>query len=1008
MSFLASGTRYGSAMEEADRSPECLLLLLKHLNESVVSRCCDDCGAKMEDLLLFCNCISLRFTDMCFASGVDSKYLRDLHDFLQSKVLRLLRVWCGVSKTKRNMSRATIFQSHIALISAFTVKLSQQQSMAESSDAIIEFVHSSAFVVAWHDKKLKGDDFPASQSYSVPAVFRKLQEFRSYLIDCANVFETPHLNRLCDGLASNSLFPATQKECSRWSMVSNAPMLCRRTISSEHPYPPASYFTETVSFPGAPSINIFFDAECSTEDERDVVVIGYPGCAEPFSFHGPKSSKWPGVGSPALNIPGDTFTVEFQSQLNPSVVNWGFSFVAVAPVCFASAEILFNEFSHAGISLKAAQKVLMDTCNIIDDARCKLQNPTDLSELLKWDEAHCRHETLKSDAEAEPGLFQDSSGHIQVNLQTAETFLMNRSTQPVPTLIQEHADFKEAIGKEASFCTVVSRTTHRSRFSVVGADGSCFDLSSWSPLKPAGIVGKGRGAIFSSVDDAIDDDGSFTAFNLPTMSSKFAYCGHNFVPYVRGTNPVSHIFDDIIRQGHDYVYVATDLPDQSDLQGLFLVAENPMRLALKMEMSEIEGHPGAWFEVQVRKNLVEVFLLFENGRNMHKRIVYSSDGRFCLSSLSKSTESLKVPPASYRQYEVGSPFHGLLDDSGNLADMPGVGALKGNNVSSLSICRALSRPSTQQEWPIESFSDEGFPTAGVEEFVSPQNMHGIVPECLLDSHSFWRTGVRSIRGFLKGKKDKFAKSLLVTMSDAGYATIQELHGYMVSGTLVNPKMQNVDTSGVFECLVLFLVSLDTISHALIWTVEQKITRIECPRLGLRFSVHKDGRLMLEDHDDMSLCLSPPRNLLQLVPDGAASRIVTLVNSQGHYFFLSPNFGLQKIAVKSCPFYNVPKIVRSKKWFNLMRKHYFLYPVHPSFSYLEQVTPCFSSKDVLDVQTDILQPTLSGAFYWALVCFMANAFSTACRILKTACHTDAPLSEEQRWIVCNFPDAGLIY
>jgi hypothetical protein len=155
-------------------------------------------------------------------------------------------------------------------------------------------------------------------------------------------------------------------------------------------------------------------------------------------------------------------------------------------------------------------------------------------------------------------------------------------------------------------------------------------------------------------------------------------------------------------------------------------------------------------------------------------------------------------------------------------------------------------------------------------------------------------------------------------------------------------------------------------------------------------------------------LSPPHNLLQLLPDGAASRIVTLVNSQGHYFFLSPNFGLRKIAVKSCPFYNVPKIVRSKKWFNLMRKHYFLYPVHPSFSYLEQVIPCFSSKDVLDVQTDILQPTLSGAFYWALVCFMANAFSTACRILKTACHTDAPLSEEQRWIVCNFPDAGLIY
>jgi hypothetical protein len=194
---------------------------------------------------------------------------------------------------------------------------------------------------------------------------------------------------------------------------------------------------------------------------------------------------------------------------------------------------------------------------------------------------------------------------------------------------------------------------------------------------------------------------------------------------------------------------------------------------------------------------------------------------------------------------------------------------------------------------------------------------------------------------LKGKKDKFARSLFITLSDSGYATIQQLHGHTVTGTLANAKMYHFDTSAAFKSLVLFLACLDSVSHVIIWTVERQITRIECPRLDLRFSVHKDGRIMLEDHDDMCMCLSPPSALLQLLPDGTESRVVILENSQGHYFFLIPNFGLQRRVVKACPFYNIPNTVRSRTWFDVMRKHYFLYPVHPSFSYLEQVfLSCF--------------------------------------------------------------------
>ena len=993
------GTRLGAAMEEAKFGGS-LLTLLHKLCDSVVSRCCKDCGDRMENLLLFCICISCRFMDMCIASTSNSKgsvseELHALNALLRSKALVKLRSWCHTAKAERNLGRAVTLQCYIALLNAVTIQLSQLQTTADSSSAIHEFFDSSAFVVAWHKKmpatQVSDDSKLFSSLVPVCAVFGKLQSLRSFLVGWANGLDVTSLNSLCDGVASSSLFPATCKECSRWSTVSNAPLLCSRKISSDHPYPPSLYWTETITFPGASSINLLFDPASSTQKDRDIVTISYPGCSSVIQYSGPKGSTWPGVGCPALNIAGDTFTIEFQSSLNPQALNWGFELLAVAPVCNASAQVLAEQYSEFGVDFLMAQKSLEMTGNVVDDARCLLIDSENRQKIYQWKvEHHVAQKGHPGHSSAEPGLFQDSMGHLQVCLQTSETFLLNRTSQPIPILIQNHPDFQEAIGQNASFCTTVSRTSHRLRLSVIGIDGSCYDLSSWTPLKPAGIVGKGRGAKLVDVASEItSDDGTSSAFNLPTRTSSFSYCGHHFIPYVRGSSSVSHIFDDIIKQGHEFVYCATNL-DASDLQGLFLIEVSPSRILIdaKVDLSEVEGHPGSWFEVRVQSGIMQVFLLFENGRNMHRRIVYCSNERYCLSSLRKRVEKAKEPPSTARRQEVGSPFDGLFNENGQIMSIPGVGKLKHNYVSSLSISRALTRPGIDKAWPPAAFADKGFPSDGVEEFVSPQAMYGIVPECLLDAYTFWRTEKYIIRGYLKSAKDKFAQSLLIALTDNSCASVQKLLGYQVVGHLVNPLMYDEDVTGALKDLVRVVTVLDTSSHVLIWNANTKITCVELPRLNIQFSLNKNGRLILDDHDDLSICLSPPSHMLQLLPDVAATRIVPLVNSQEQYFLLMPNFGLKKREVKACPFYTSLVIERSGSWYSSVQKRFFLYPVHSSFSYVEQ-------------------PSLSAALYWSLVCFLAGNYSSACKTLNSACQSDVPFSQEQRWIIKNFPDAGLV-
>jgi hypothetical protein len=58
-----------------------------------------------------------------------------------------------------------------------------------------------------------------------------------------------------------------------WQPVSEKPLMCSYTFESSHPYPPSTDLYETISFPGAAYISIYFDPRTSTEPKSDYITI---------------------------------------------------------------------------------------------------------------------------------------------------------------------------------------------------------------------------------------------------------------------------------------------------------------------------------------------------------------------------------------------------------------------------------------------------------------------------------------------------------------------------------------------------------------------------------------------------------------------------------------------------------------------------------------------------------------------------------------------------------------
>jgi hypothetical protein len=70
---------------------------------------------------------------------------------------------------------------------------------------------------------------------------------------------------------------------------------------------------------------------------------------------------------------------------------------------------------------------------------------------------------------------------------------------------------------------------------------------------------------------------------------------------------------------------------------------------------------------------------------------------------------------------------------------------------------------------------------------------------------------------------------------------------------------------------------------------------------------------------------------------------------------------------------------TRDWSDIVSARYYVYPIHPSFMYLEM-------------------PSLTEALYWVLILFLHHRYEDAAKIITTVCQTDQPLTKEQKWII----------
>jgi hypothetical protein len=1063
-------TNFGVLYDEMKYSPLTVLSPLVLLLESAISITISGYKSTVAGLLLFLVRLRVRIELMllhCLGAGhspsppgpvLPSEIFR-LQYLLNSVVTKRIDDWISEALQEREIEYAVKLHAHAALISATALdialcdKKQDWLSNVENNPFIKRYLCACAYVTCWNGNKANGSNEKTSPNMSgnrfrsrrpdlknssdlkdgpvdvspISAVFYCIQRLRPTINRWIDNAPRSELNSVLDAVASVGL-QHPFKETNGWNNVADVPLMCSLTVGNEmHPYLPCTDWSQTISFPGAASINVFFDPRSATERTNDYVVISYPGCL--LKFDGPAGSLWPGSnGSPALSIPYDTFVIEFHSDRSGG--DWGFQFTAVAPICSLSAQRLVE---RTQCSMLRAQLALKECRNYEELAYQYILEYTAELALAENHEIHKRSGIHKT-GNISVGLFQDCFGYVQINLQTCEVYVNNRMNMPVPTEIAGHPDFKIHFGKYRNLlCTVSSTDTNRQCIEIIDPDGrfGAYEVQAWTPLKPYGRKGSGLGAILYDDSDNLVDDGRCTAFNMPVpVNNNFQFGGHRFVRYCEGRcGWVSAIFDRLSFLSDDDFIGAwcsescltmssaeTHDPADQEFAGKMLVQMQCSPGG--RDLSDIEGHPGAWFEVWAvpSERLLMIFALIDEGRKIQRSLVYSSSLRLALRTLEPCTEFTETPKHHLLQSEGGHICGGFKDHQGRIIPRPGVGPNLHASVFSLTVRRSrleipklvTGHASTAHEifctvsGPVDTSSEEWT----LEEFISPRCLFGLIPEYLLEQYQFWRTGNRLIRGYrysTVSRSSAFERDSVIVVVDrsSSTATIHQLSDGKREMTLLNPLLcctSSLDKS--MRSLVQILTEVELLSHILFWTTSEipfvgcevcdpsrrvcEISRIEFPRLKTAFDMRMrngEAELSLSDHDDLVLCLDVPESVKRLYSNFA--RCIPLRNSTNQYFLLVPTFGLIQPMVKACPFTTDIVYDRSFNWYSKVQSRYYLYPVHPSSKFLEM-------------------PTVSAALYWILLCFVHRKYWMVATLVNTVFQTDLKLNEEQRYFLAQIP------
>lgn len=360
------GTQYGLLFNEVARSPVPLLTSLTQLSRQAVDLCIGDYKSSFVGLLMFIIRLTTKVRKFFFAvRQVEKKHMLDdpnvgtllasLDQFFTDRAVPLLKKWLGQSEKAENMSISTLLQTHYVLITSVFLSKAAEAETLPNEQVITAFMCSTAYVVSWHsgsDTKpencLVDDRTQSLHPVPIADVFSELQANRNVILQWVQQAVSTDVDKVLAKIVASSLQKQNlaadddgEGDSARvwqgWQRQDERPLQCSYTVESPHPYLPNTDTYETIRFPGANYLSIYFDSQTSTETNQDYITLykddsygSHWGTEQRFSGDQGKGG-WPGIGGSApLIIPADSFVLHFHSD--GSRQDWGYKITVVAQV----------------------------------------------------------------------------------------------------------------------------------------------------------------------------------------------------------------------------------------------------------------------------------------------------------------------------------------------------------------------------------------------------------------------------------------------------------------------------------------------------------------------------------------------------------------------------------------------------------------------------------------------------------------------------------------------------
>eukprot|EP01050_Picozoa_sp_SAG11_P001054 SAG11_NODE_43_length_20795_cov_11.860456_2_plen_638_part_00 len=315
---------------------------------------------------------------------------------------------------------------------------------------------------------------------------------------------------------------------------------------------------------------------------------------------------------------------------------------------------------------------------------------------------------------------------------------------------------------------------------------------------------------------------------------------------------------------------------------------------------------------------------------------------------------------------------------------------------------------------------------GVQTYIPPRLVRGIIPDCLLEKYHFWQSEDGDLIGYIPKppglaiQNDEDSSILEVHITNTSSADTSGFCSSSATGSVRRvPVLSGLDgidgnvkldpskptmylvnllyATSELASLRELMMRLENLSHCLVWSQSDltsldsiSIDLIEFPRLNLSFRTRstEDGALLLFSEDHAGLFVSNTRNpRLEQLLRGLPTSI--LLESVNHEFFILLPAGTKPIrpVIEGTPYATDVLLDRNnREWLrNLGDVRHYLYPLHPCGCFL------FTS-------------TLPATLYLLLTRFLAKQYDEVVQI-AASCVSDSPLSPEEKQIFSQLNDVA---